>query len=149
MSEGRGNFKGIIIGFMVFFLLGGAAGYYIFGRNHKPPDYKDMLRQTISYITALEEKNQEIAKEMSALQNDMANLQKQQDEPGNDQLTRLNERVAVLEKENADLKARTSQSEALAQENQQLRQKVQNLVESMNSPGYPPKASENVPVQAH
>jgi hypothetical protein len=147
MTEERSHVKVFIIISLVIFLAGMFLGYYIWSyQRQKAPDYKEMLRQTITYITTMEEQNQEMAKEMSSLKNDMANLKKQQDIPENDQLTRLNERVAVLEKENTDLKAKATQNEALAQENQQLRQKVQALVEEMNS-SRPPKASGSVPVQ--
>lgn len=147
MPEGKGQYKFFLIFSLVLFVVGLALGYYWEYKRQQQTDYKDMLRKTITYITTLEEQKQETDKKIIALQNDIANLQKQQGNPGNDQLAKLNERVAVLEKENADLKAKTSQSEALAQENQQLRQKVQSLVESMNSSGQPPKASGNVPVQ--
>jgi hypothetical protein len=142
MPEEKSYVKASIIVALVILIAGISIGYYIWGyQRNKAPDYKEMLQQTIAYITTLEEKNQEMAKEMSALQNDVAALKKQQGIPENNQVTRLNERLAVLEKENADLKSRAEQNEALAQENQQLRQKVQTLVESMNSSSRPLKPS--------
>ena len=45
----------------------------------------------------------------------------------------LSEKLAVIEKENADLKTSVAQKEGLAQENQQLRQRVQTLVEELNT----------------
>lgn len=148
MPEGKSQIKLFLVFSLVLFVAGLALGYYWEYRRQQPTDYKDMLRKTITYITNLEAQKQETDKKVISLQNDLTSLQKQQGTPGNDQLTRLNERLAVLEKENTDLKAKVAQTEALAQENQQLRQKVQSLVESMDPSGQPPKASGNVPVHA-
>ncbi len=145
MTEEKSHVRALLVIFLVLFLFGLFLGYYIWGfQKQRHPDYKDMLQQTITYITTLEEKNQELAKEISGLENDVSSLKKQQGMPENNQITKLNERVAVLEKENVDLKSVLSQNEALSQENQQLRQKVQALVEAMNS-SRPPKSPGGTP----
>ena len=147
MTEEKSHVKVFSIIAIVIFLAGLSLGYYWAYQRQKPTDYKKMLQETITYISTLEEKNQGMAKEMSGLQNDVAALKKQQGIPEDNQLARLNERLAVLEKENADLKSTAGRNEELAQENQQLRQKVQTLVESMNSSSRPLKDSGTAPVQ--
>jgi predicted nucleic acid-binding Zn-ribbon protein len=112
-----------------------------------------MLKQTISYIATLEEKNQALTSKVGTLENDVVSLKKQQEISG-EKSAGLPDRMAVLEKENADLKASLKAQEGLIQENLQLRQKVQALVEQMNtgsgrpaeslpapSPAQPPGAS--------
>lgn len=147
MTEEKSHAKALLVILLVLFLSGLFLGYYLWGyRGQQHPDYKDMLQQTITYITTLEEKNQAQVKEISSFENEVASLKKQQRAPDDSQITRLNERIAVLEKENADLKSAVSQNEALTQENQQLRQKVQTLVEDMNS-SRTPKSSGSAPVQ--
>ena len=146
MEEEKSHVRSVVVILLVVFLVGIFAGYYFWGyRKQQHPDYKEMLKQTISYISTLEEKNQEFTGRVSALENEVASLKKQQDLPEESQMARLNERLSVLEKENADLKTIAGQNEALVQENQQLRQRVQALVEQMNS--RPPKAFGNAPVQ--
>jgi cell division protein FtsB len=148
MTEEKSHVRALLVILLVLFLFGLFLGYYIWGfQKQRHPDYKDMLQQTITYITTLEEKNQELAKEISGLENDVSSLKKQQGMPENNQITKLNERVAVLEKENVDLKSVLSQNEALSQENQQLRQKVQALVEDMNSSRPPRSPGGTPPVQ--
>ena len=148
MTEEKSHVRALLVILLVLFLFGLFLGYYIWGfQKQRHPDYKDMLQQTITYITTLEEKNQELAKEISGLENDVSSLKKQQGMPENNQITKLNERVAVLEKENVDLKSVLSQNEALTQENQQLRQKVQVLVEDMNSSRPPRSPGGTPPVQ--
>jgi cell division protein FtsB len=147
MEEERSHVRAIAVILLVIFLGGLFAGYYFWGyRRLIHPDYKDMLKQTISYISTLEEKNQELSSKVSALENEAASLKKQQGVPEDSQLARLNERLSALEKENTDLKTSLSQHEALIQENQQLRQRVQTLVEQMNS-SRPQKAGGSAPVQ--
>jgi flagellar motility protein MotE (MotC chaperone) len=146
MEEEKSHVRAIVVTLLVIFLVGLFAGYYFWGyRKQLHPDYKEMLKQTISYISTLEEKNQEFTGKVSALENEVASLKKQQSVPEESQMARLNERLSVLEKENADLKTTAGQNEALVQENQQLRQRVQTLVEQMNS--RPSKALGNAPVQ--
>jgi chromosome segregation ATPase len=146
MEEEKSHARAIVVTLLVIFLVGLFAGYYFWGyRKQLHPDYKEMLKQTISYISTLEEKNQDLSGKLSTLENDIASLKKQQGVPEESQMARLNERLSVLEKENADLKTTASQNEALVQENQQLRQRVQTLVEQMNSK--PSKAVGNAPVQ--
>jgi cell division protein FtsB len=145
MEEEKSHARAIVVTLLIIFLVGLFAGYYFWGyRKQLHPDYKEMLKQTISYST-LEEKNQGLSGKLSTLENDIASLKKQQSVPEESQMARLNERLSVLEKENADLKTTASQNEALVQENQQLRQRVQTLVEQMNS--RPSKAVGNAPVQ--
>ena len=149
MTEEKSHVRALLVILLVLFLFGLFLGYYIWGfQKQRHPDYKDMLQQTITYITTLEEKNQELAKGISSLENEVSSLKKQQGMPENNQITKLNERVAVLEKENVDLKSVLSQNEALSQENQQLRQKVQALVEDMNSSRPPRSPGGTPPVQA-
>jgi flagellar basal body-associated protein FliL len=146
MEEEKSHVRTILVVLLVIFLVGLFAGYYFWGyRKQQNPDYKEMLKQTISYISTLEEKNQEFTGKVSALENEVASLRKQQGLPEDTQMAHLNERLSVLEKENADLKTTAGQNEALVQENQQLRQRVQALVEQMNS--RPSKAPGNAPVQ--
>jgi cell division protein FtsB len=148
MTEEKSHVRALLVILLVLFLFGLFLGYYIWGfQKQRHPDYKDMLQQTITYITTLEEKNQELAKEISGLENEVSSLKKQQGMPENNQITKLNERVAVLEKENVDLKSVLSQNEALSQENQQLRQKVQALVEDMNVSRPPKSPGGSPPVQ--
>jgi len=92
-----------------------------------------MLKQTISYIATLEEKNQELTAKVGTLENEVASFKKQQSTPVETQVADLSEKLAVIEKENADLKTSVAQKEGLAQENQQLRQRVQDLVEELNT----------------
>jgi cell division protein FtsB len=148
MTEEKSHVRALLVIFLVLFLFGLFLGYYIWGfQKQRNPDYKEMLQQTIAYITTLEEKNQELAKGISGLENEVSSLKKQQEMPENNQITKLNERVAVLEKENVDLKSVLSQNEALSQENQQLRQKVQALVEDMNASRPPRSPGGSPPVQ--
>jgi cell division protein FtsB len=147
MEEEKSHLRAIVVILLVIFLGGLFAGYYFWGyRAKQHADYKDMLKQTISYISTLEDKNQELTSKVSTLENEIASLKKQQGVPEETQMVRLNERLSVLEKENADLKSSVSQNEALTQENQQLRQKVQTLVEQMNS-SKSSKAGGSAPVQ--
>ncbi|HVN71513.1 MAG TPA: hypothetical protein VMU10_05790 [Desulfomonilia bacterium] len=147
MEEEKSHARAIAVVLLVIFLGGLLAGYYFWGyRRQMHPDYTDMLKQTISYISALEEKNQELSSKVSALENEAASLKKQQGVPEDSQIARLNERISALEKENSDLKTTLSQHEALLQENQQLRQKMQTLVEQMNA-SKPQKAGGNAPAQ--
>ena len=134
MEGEKSHVRAVIVVLLVVFLGGLFVGYYFWGyRKQQHPDYRDMLRQTISYISALEEKNQEMTGRISTLENEVASLNKQQGLPEESQIARLNEKVSALEKENALLKSSAAQNEALTQENQQLRQRVQTLVEQMNS----------------
>lgn len=147
-AEGKTHVKAILSVILVIFIAGFVLGYYIWGYGtQKHSDYKDMLQQTITYITTLEEKNLELAKNVSTLENEVASLKKQQGAPADSQVAQLTNRVAALEKENADLKAAVSLNEALTQENQQLRLKVQALVEAMNG-SRPSGSAGNAPVQA-
>jgi hypothetical protein len=145
IAQEKSHVKAILIVLLVIFISGIILGYYIWGyQKQKHPDYREMLQQTITYISTIEEKNQELAKEISSLENELASLKTQQGIPVGSQAARLDERIAALEKENADLKAVVSQNVALVQENQQLRQKVQSLVEKMNA-SRPPKSSGSAP----
>lgn len=142
MEEGteRTNVRAIAVILVVIFLGGLFAGYYFWGyRKQQHPDYKEMLRQTISYISTLEEKNQELTTEVGTLENEVDSLKKQQSAPVETQVANLTERLAVIEKENADLKASVTEKEGLVQENQQLRQRVQTLIEELNA-SRPPAA---------
>ncbi|HPI92913.1 MAG TPA: hypothetical protein PLT09_03905 [Deltaproteobacteria bacterium] len=133
--------RAIAVILVVIFLGGLFAGYYFWGyRGQRHQDYKEMLRQTISYISTLEEKNQELTAKVGSLENEVDSLKKQQSAPAETQVANLSEKLAVLEKENADLKASVSDKEGLVQENLQLRQKVQTLVEEMNA-SRPPASS--------
>jgi small-conductance mechanosensitive channel len=148
MEEEKSHVRAIVVVLLIIFLGGLFVGYYFWGyRRQQHPDYKDMLKQTISYISTLEEKNQELTGRVSALDNEVASMKKQQGVPEDSQIARLNERLSALEKENTDLKATAGQNEALVQENQQLRQRVQTLVEQMNSSPRSSKASGGAPVQ--
>jgi len=148
MEEEKSHVRAIAVVLLIIFLGGLFVGYYFWGyRRQQHPDYKDMLKQTISYISTLEEKNQELTGRVSALDNEVASIKKQQGVPEDSQIERLNERLSALEKENTDLKATAGQNEALVQENQQLRQRVQTLVEQMNSSTRSPKAGGSAPVQ--
>lgn len=136
MEEGteRTNVRAIAVILVIIFLVGLFAGYYFWGyRRQQHPDYKEMLRQTISYIATLEEKNQELTGTVATLENEVESLKKQQSAPVETQVANLTDRLAVIEKENADLKAAVAEKEGLAQENQQLRQRVQTLVEELNT----------------
>jgi septal ring factor EnvC (AmiA/AmiB activator) len=146
MEEEKSHVRAIVVVLLVIFSVGLFAGYYFWGyRKQQHPDYKEMLKQTISYISTLEEKNQEFTGKLSSLENEIDSLKKQQGLPEESQMAHLKERLSVLEKENADLKTTAGQNEALVLENQQLRQRVQTLVEQMNS--RPPKAAGNPPAQ--
>ncbi|MCU0576510.1 MAG: hypothetical protein MUD15_06765 [Desulfobacterota bacterium] len=150
----KSHVRAMAVVLVVVFLVGIFLGYYIWGyRKQQHPDYKDMLKQTISYIATLEEKNQALTSKVGTLENDVVSLKKQQEISG-EKSAGLPDRMAVLEKENADLKASLKAQEGLIQENLQLRQKVQALVEQMNtgsgrpaeslpapSPAQPPGAS--------
>ena len=143
MEEGadRTNVRAIAVILVVIFLGGLFAGYYFGGyRKQQHPDYKEMLRQTISYISTLEEKNQELTSKVGALENEVDSLKKQLSAPVETQVANLTDRLAVVEKENADLKASLADKDGLVQENQQLRQRVQTLVEELNA-AKPPAAS--------
>ncbi len=148
MEEERSHVRFILVILLVIFLVGLFAGYYFWGyRKVSQPDYKDMLKQTISYISSLEEKNRGLSAQVTAMEKEVDSLKKQQDTTEDNRMVRLNERLSVLEKENADLKSSVSRNEALALENQQLRQKVQALVEQMNSPRTP-KSSGSAPLSS-
>jgi cell division protein FtsB len=148
VEEEKSHVRFIMFILLVIFLVGLFAGYYFWGyRKMSQPDYKDMLKQTISYISDLEEKNKGLSAQITALGNEVDSLKKQQAAPEDNQMVRLNERLSVLEKENADLKSSVSRNEALVQENQQLRQRVQALVEQMNS-SRPPKPVGSAPLSS-
>jgi chromosome segregation ATPase len=139
----KSHVRAMAVVLVVVFLVGIFMGYYIWGyRKQQHPDYKDMLKQTISYIATLEEKNQALTSKVGTLENDVLSLKKQQEISG-EKSAALPDRMAVLEKENADLKASLKAQEGLIQENLQLRQKVQALVEQMNTGSRRP--AENLP----
>lgn len=143
MEEGteKTNVRAIAVILVVIFLGGLFVGYYFWGyRKQQHPDYKEMLRQTVSYIATLEEKNQELTSKVGALENEVDSLKKQQSAPVDAQVASLRDRLAVVEKENADLRTSVAEKEGLVQENQQLRQKVQTLVEELNG-SRPPGSS--------
>lgn len=145
----RTHVRAIAVILVVVFLSGVFLGYYVWGyRRQLHPDYKEMLKQTISYISTLEEKNQEMTAKIGTLENDVASLKKQMSAPVEDQQARISERLAALEKENADLKVAKSQQDALVQENQQLRQRVQSLVEELNASKGPKQAAPATPTGA-
>ena len=76
-AEGKTHVKAILFVILVIFIAGFVLGYYIWGyRTQKNSDYKDMLQQTITYITTLEEKNLELAKSVSTLENEATSLKK-------------------------------------------------------------------------
>lgn len=136
MGEGteRINVRAIAVVLVIIFLGGLFLGYYFWGyREQQHPDHKEMLKQTISYIATLEEKNQELTAKVGTLENEVASFKKQQSTPVETQVADLSEKLAVIEKENADLRTSVAQKEGLAQENQQLRQRVQDLVEELNT----------------
>jgi septal ring factor EnvC (AmiA/AmiB activator) len=138
----RSHVKAVIVVVFLVFLVGVFVGYYIWGyRKQQHPDYKDMLKQTISYISTLEEKNEKMTATIGTLENDVSSLKKQLAAPEGDQQARISERLTALEKENTDLQALKAQQEALELENQQLRQRVQTLVEQLNASGQPGTAS--------
>ncbi|HPC46733.1 MAG TPA: hypothetical protein PLW83_01720 [Deltaproteobacteria bacterium] len=139
MEEGevkRTNIRAVALGVAVVFLVGLALGYYIWGyRASHRLDYKDMLRQTITYISTLEEKNQELIDRVGRLENEAGSLKKQLGEPADAQKALQDSRIADLEKENQELKAQAAQREDLLKENEQLRLRVQSLVEELNAAG--------------
>lgn len=140
MEDGteRTNVRAVAVILVVIFLVGLFLGYYFWGyRKQQHPDHKEMLRQTISYISTLEKKNEELNARADTLENEVDSLKSQKSAPVETQVADLSERLAVIEKENADLKAAMAEKEGLAQENQQLRLKVQTLVEELNASRQP------------
>ncbi len=144
-SEGKGRLKAVAVIAIVTFLAGGILGYYIWGyRGHHPPDYKEMLRQTISYISALEEKNRELASRVSGLENETASLKKRLGEvPA--QGVQDSARTAEREREYAELKAKAQERDELLKENQLLRERVRSLVEELHASGRQQGAANTSP----
>lgn len=127
MEEGvvdRTNIRAVALGALVVFLAGIALGYYVWGYRAKHnQDYKDMLRQTISYISTLEEKNRDLTERVGRLENEADSLKKQLGQPHDTKTPSQDSRVADLEKENQDL----------VKENEHLRKRVQSLMEELNA----------------
>jgi flagellar motility protein MotE (MotC chaperone) len=110
----------ILIIAVLTFAVGFGLGYYVFAyQKNDKKDYKQSLREVISYITEIENKNTTIEKELAAMRGEV--------NPNGVQTVGSQERISSLERENSALRTAMSQSQSLMQQNMELRGQIQNL----------------------
>jgi uncharacterized protein YlxW (UPF0749 family) len=115
MAEDRKKTVVLVVSIVIPFLVGIILGWYIWGHGrNKPVDYKQVLLETVTYISTIEEKNKELSAKVESLDAEV-NVLRQKDQASGTQsqnvITTLNQRVGSLEAENQRLK---SQLQALA-----------------------------------
>ena len=129
-------------------LAGLVLGYYIWGAGrHAKVDYKQVLQETVNYISSLEQKNESLTSEVGALQSEVNSLKQQGQQSSSstsDKITSLSRRVQSLEAENQRLKSTIQGIESFAQGDPVLREKIQGIVQqggTGTAPGNPPQSN--------
>lgn len=123
---------------MIIVLFGGGVflGYYIWGIDEKhKPDYKKYLKDTIVYLQKIEDNNEVLKAETKSLKADVGILKKSVTEKENTLAAtskRLEEKLAVLEKENIALKQSISEKETELTDAEALKKKFEELQEKFN-----------------
>lgn len=113
-------------------LAGLVLGYYIWGAGkHGKIDYKQVLQETVNYISSLEQKNESLTSEVGALQSEVNSLrqQGQQTSSTSSTINSLSRRVQSLESENQRLENTIQRIESFAQGDPVLREKIQGIVQ--------------------
>ncbi len=127
-------FNPIIVMSIIIFIVGFGLGFYIWGYNKaEKKDYKEMLRDAISYIDSMERLNSDMSKEIDGLKKDNSMLKS----PSNAQLVGLQSKILSLQNENANLRAMAGQSQYLIQENARLNTEIQMLRSRLGSSSMP------------
>jgi uncharacterized protein HemX len=117
-------FNPIIIMSIIIFIVGFGLGFYIWGYHKaEKKDYKEMLRDAISYIDSMERLNTDMSKEVDGLKKDNSMLKS----PSNAQIVGLQSKILSLQNENASLRTMAGQSQYLIQENARLNSEIQML----------------------
>ncbi|MBN2255702.1 MAG: hypothetical protein JW736_08340 [Deltaproteobacteria bacterium] len=118
---------------MVIVLFGGGVilGYYIWGVDkQQKPDYTKYLKDTIVHLQKLEESKAILTAETKSLKTDVAVLKKSAAQT-EDKLAatkkQLEEKLSLLEKENAALKQSVSEKSALISEANAVKEKYEEL----------------------
>lgn len=133
-SGERKKTNAILIMSVIIFAIGFGLGFYIFGyHKQQTKDYKDVLREVITYIGDLENKQKALMEKNKAFEVELDMLKKGAT-PENAQTVSLQAHVAALERENGMLRSSMSQNQALIQENYQLRARIQGLETQVNVP---------------
>jgi len=136
-------FNPIIIMSIIIFIVGFGLGFYIWGYHKaEKKDYKEMLRDAISYIDSMERLNADMSKEVDGLKKDNSMLKS----PSNAQLVGLQSKILSLQNENASLRAMAGQSQYLIQENARLNSEIQMLRSRLGATSMP-NMQQGVPQQ--
>jgi uncharacterized protein HemX len=136
-------FNPIIIMSIIIFIVGFGLGFYIWGYHKaEKKDYKEMLRDAISYIDSMERLNADMSKEVDGLKKDNSMLKS----PSNAQLVGLQSKIQSLQNENASLRAMVGQSQYLIQENARLNSEIQMLRSRLGATSMP-NMQQGVPQQ--
>jgi regulator of replication initiation timing len=134
----------IVIMSIVVFIVGFGLGFYIWGYHKaKEKDYKDMLKDVISYIDGMERLNADLTKEVEGLKKDNSMLKS----PSNAQLVALQSKIQTLQNENTSLRSMAGQSQYLIQENARLNSEIQMLRSKLGASSNPGAQQQAVPQQ--
>ncbi len=123
---------------MVIVLFGGGVflGYYVWGIDkQQKPDYKKYLKDTIVYLQKMEENNTILSGEMKSLKTDVGILKKTIAESENKLAAtskRHEEKIALVEKENAALKLSISEKETAIADAKVIKAKFEELQNKFN-----------------
>jgi seryl-tRNA synthetase len=108
MAEDRKKTAVLVAGIVIPFLVGVVLGWYIWGHGrNKPVDYKQLLLETVTYISTIEEKNKALTTKVDSLDAEVNVLRQKGQATGAQSqniITTLNQRVSSLEAENQKLK---------------------------------------------
>lgn len=88
-------------------IVGLVLGYYFWGGEKKPLDYKQTLMDAAAYVRTLEEKNKDLSARVESLDAEVNVLRQKGQQSGTRNtniVTALNQRVSALEAENQRLK---------------------------------------------
>ena len=128
---------------IIVFVVGFGLGFYIWGyHKSETKDYKERLREVISYIDSMERLNADMSKEVDGLKKDNSMLKS----PSNAQVVGLQSKILSLQNENASLRSMVGQSQYLIQENARLNSEIQMLRSRQGTPSMP-NMQQGVPQQ--
>jgi regulator of replication initiation timing len=134
----------IIIMSIVVFIVGFGLGFYIWGYHKaKDKDYKEMLKEVITYVDGMERLNADLTKEVDGLKKDNSMLKS----PSNAQLVALQSKIQSLQNENTSLRSMAGQSQYLVQENARLNSENQMLRSRLGSSSIPGAQQQGTPQQ--
>jgi septal ring factor EnvC (AmiA/AmiB activator) len=127
-SKGRNSkTKAILIMSIIIFAVGFGLGFYVFGyHKQSSTDYKENLREVISYIDSLEKERKELSDKLKSLEA-LREPVKPGVQTGDTQPPSQQGRLEALERENASLRSNLNQNQVLLQENYELRVRVKDL----------------------